>query len=151
METSGGEKMNRKIIGFTTVTIALFMMTIPVLAVPLKAAPYRNFPTQLYLFEKDAEWQVVDGGAWGKLNVDKGVFNGHGLEAGVSYSLYSEAEWGVTMEFMGSDVADSNGNVHIRSDVVATGKVWLVLTSDVTSDQMSAWNPTEYLFEYAVL
>jgi len=26
-------------------------------------------------------------------------------------------------------------------------KIWLVLSDDV-SDQMTGWNPTEYLFEY---
>ena len=138
---------------FGLFAVVFLVMSIgSVAAVPLKAAPYKNFPEHLYLFEKDpVTWQVVDGGAWGKLNVAKGVFNGHGLEPGVCYSLYSEAEWGITMTFMGSDVADGCGNVHISSDVVATGKVWLVLTDDVTCDKMTGWNPTEYLFEYNIL
>ena len=51
----------------------------------------------LYLYEKDNEWNIVDGGAWGKFNYSlsgtgedtmvSGVFNGKGLEPGVCYAL----------------------------------------------------------------
>ena len=49
----------------------------------------------LYLFEKDGEWNVVEGGAWGKMkyNVVSGdfVFNGYGLDAGMDYTLINFA------------------------------------------------------------
>ena len=48
----------------------------------------------LYLYEKDpATWEIVDGGAWGKMKYNLSgpefeyVFNGHGLEAGEDYTL----------------------------------------------------------------
>ena len=45
--------------------------------------------SQLYLYEKDVDWNAIEGGAWGKLKFDSDsfVFNGHGLESGMDYSL----------------------------------------------------------------
>lgn len=42
----------------------------------------RNGKTKhLYLIKKDAEWDIVNNGAWGKMNFkeDMFVFNAHGL------------------------------------------------------------------------
>ena len=47
----------------------------------------------LYLFEKDTSWDVVTGGAWGKMKytlsgpVFEFVFNGHGLMPDANYTL----------------------------------------------------------------
>ena len=112
--------------------------------------------THLYLYEKDSSWNVVDHGAWGKLSFkDNFVFNGHGLDSGDSYTLirYTDPWNGYPISCLGSDVADNGGNVHISGDFVDGGsKVWLVLSEDVNCDTgMTAWNPSEYLFEYSTI
>ena len=45
---------------------------------------------QLYLYEKySSDWSIVEDGAWGKMTYteEKFVFNGHGLESGIDYTL----------------------------------------------------------------
>jgi len=125
----------------------------------------------LYLFEKDpATWEIVEDGAWGRLNYARSgssfdfVFTGHGLVPDSSYSLvYYPDPWpGYGLICLGEGAGDEYGNVRIRNSV-DTGdlpadyddnfgdgaKIWLVLTADVNCDsqQMDFWNPTEYLFE----
>ncbi len=116
----------------------------------------------LYLAEKDpTNFQVVPGGAWGKLVYRRSgrtfdyVFNGHKLDAGIAYTLlYYPDPWpGSGAKCLGSGVADADGNIHIQGtpdtgslpipgDLNAapettteppnTGaKIWLVLTGDV--------------------
>ena len=129
----------------------------------------------LYLYEKDpSTWQIVPGGAWGKMKYNLSgptfqfVFNGHSLEPGEDYTLiYYPDPWpGNGLICLGSATADAYGDVHIQADV-ATGnlpiagdtnspgaKIWLVLSSDVlcgTSSLMVGWNPAEYLFEYQLI
>jgi len=125
----------------------------------------------LYLFEKDpATWEIVEDGAWGRLNYARTgptfdfAFSGHGLVADSSYSLiYYPDPWpAYGLICLGEGVGDEFGNVRIR-DSVDTGdlpadyddnfdvgaKIWLVLSADVDCDGqlMGSWNPTEYLFE----
>jgi hypothetical protein len=129
----------------------------------------------LYLHEKDPEtWEIIEDGAWGKMryNVDGPtfdfVFNGHGLEMGIDYTLmYYPDPWpGQDLICLGEGTADFDGNVHIRGDV-DTGdlpamydenypdgaKIWLVVSDDVDCmmNQMIGWNPTEYLFEFDLI
>jgi hypothetical protein len=66
---------------------------------------------------------------------------------------------------LGTDTASQGGNVHIADRVDSGdipkegdeneegGKIWLVLSSDVDCDgqQMTGWNPAEYLFEYDLM
>ncbi len=129
----------------------------------------------LYLYEKDpATWEIVEGGAWGKMKYNLSgstfdfVFNGHGLNAGDNYTLiYYPDPWpGNDLICLGSGIANGGGNVHIKGSV-NTGdlpieadenykdgaKIWLVLSSDVNcNDQkMKGWQPTEYLFEYDLI
>jgi len=132
---------------------------------------------QLYLHEKDpSTWEIVDGGAWGKMKYNLSgstldlVFNGHGLEAGGDYTLiYYPDPWpGEDLICLGSDAANPGGNVHIKASVdsgdlpasdddnVDDGaKIWLVLSDDVDCDddptRMVGWNPTEYLFEHDLI
>ncbi len=141
----------------TLFIVLLMMLAIPtVLAKPpiyQKArSAYNNFPKNLYLFEKDpSDWSVVDGGAWGKLNDYGRVFNAFHLEPGTSYTLLYDAEWGGTNYIAGQVVTDSQGTIHMKPTGTPTGKVWLVLSSDLSGNTFIAWNPTEYLFEYNVL
>src|SRR5665648_471967 len=124
----------------------------------------------LYLYEKDANWDVVDKGAWGKMKYNLSgemfefVFNGHGLEAGYDYTLiYYPDPWpGNGLICLGSGTANKGGEVHIAESYEGIdflpvvlddnfqegAKIWLVLTSDIECGaSMTGWNPTEYLFE----
>lgn len=126
----------------------------------------------LYLYEKDpATWEIVPGGAWGKMAYDLSgptfdfVFNGHGLGAGDYTLIYYPDPWpGSGLICLGSTAADEYGNVHIAG-AVDTGdlpasidqndgaKIWLVVSGDVDCDtaRMVGWHPTEYLFEYDLI
>lgn len=109
----------------------------------------------LYLYEKDADWVVVAGGAWGKLNYDADsfVFNGHGLEPKTDYTLIRYKDpWPGSPVCLASGTSNKGGNVHLSGDMQEGGpKVWLVSSADVDCDNaaMTGWNPVEYLFEYA--
>jgi len=80
----------------------------------------------LYLYEKDpSTWEIVDGGAWGKLKYNLSgstfdfVFNGHELEAGGDYTLiYYPDPWpGDGLICLGSGTANDDGDVHIMGSV----------------------------------
>lgn len=130
----------------------------------------------LYLVEKDPtnpDWPIVSNGAWGKLTFKdtadgKFVFNGHKLEKKTAYTLiYYPDPWpGNGLMCIGTGTTNNGGNVGIRgtfdfdtipieADTNEGAKIWLVLTSDVDcttgSSKMTAWNPTEYLFEYQLI
>jgi hypothetical protein len=76
----------------------------------------------LYLAEKDATWQVVPGGAWGKLKYNTSgpsfdfVFNGHKLEPGVAYTLmYYPDPWpGIGAICLGEGITDSIGDLQVK-------------------------------------
>jgi len=133
----------------------------------------------LYLYEKDADWKVVEEGAWGKYNYKlaekdentevTGIFNAHGLEAEVSYSLiyYPEVApnpWpaeGVEVFVIGTNTACEFGNVHISGTATIglpdeqpeagdyngqTGdKIWLVLTGDLSEIEEEDGNIHTYI------
>jgi hypothetical protein len=126
----------------------------------------------LYLYEKDSfDWSIEEDGAWGKLMYkgDKFVFNGHGLEVGVDYTLISYKEpWaGCGSKILGIATSNDEGNVHIMGPMptlvvnnyagyttgdyvdVTGSKIWLVPTDDFPTDGecFAGWNPTSYLFE----
>lgn len=111
----------------------------------------------LYLYEKDpSDWSVVEEGAWGKMTYDEDsvVFNGHGLLPGEDYTLieYPEPQttWPWPVNIIASGTANKGGNVHLSGEYeVSSGqKYWLVLTDDLVGNNLSGYNPTEYLFEY---
>lgn len=127
----------------------------------------------LYLHEKDPDtWEIVEDGAWGKMKYNLSgetfdfVFNGHGLEIGLDYTLiYYPDPWpGDGLICLGSGTVNEEGDIHI-AESVDTGnlpiegdendgaKIWLVLTSDVDCDGqlMIGWSPDEYLFEYDLI
>ena len=147
------------------------------LVVPVFAGPAgKSNIIQLYLVEKNpGDWTIVEDGAWGKLTYNKGtgefVFNGHLLEAGVSYALINFArvgnEWPATINVLGSGIANGGGNVHIAGNYAyadldydttpGTGstagyKIWLVLSADIsTAGKLAGWHPGEYLFEFELI
>ena len=139
----------------------LAILLVAAIISPVVAAKQAN---NVYLYEKNpADWTIVPDGAWGKLNYlpDQFVFNGHGLEAGVEYALvYYPDPWpGTGLMVLGSGTANNGGNVHIAGDFdfslipivgdtnTPGAKIWLVLAADQDGNQMTGWNPTEYLFE----
>jgi hypothetical protein len=117
----------------------------------------------LELWEKDLAWNIVEDGAWGKMTYSLSgpefsfVFNGHKLEPGTAYTLiYYPDDW-PNILCLGEGTANRGGNINIKGSV-ATGdlteaKIWLVLSADVDceAEKMTAWNPSGYLFEYAVI
>ena len=129
---------------------------------------------QLYLYEKDPEtWEIVEDGAWGKMIINKGkfVFNGHKLENDTEYALICyQDDWpGTGSMLLGNVTSTGNGNVHMNGTIdyeilpsyvyeidgeeVEGSKIWLVLADDFdeTLTEMTAWNPSEYLFEFDLL
>jgi hypothetical protein len=140
---------------------------------PLKAAANgltkgKGMAYHLYLFTKDSEtWDITEG-AWGKMTIlatGKFVFNGHGLEPGVEYSLinYSPStDWSVEpypnpwpgegSTVLAEGTADEGGNIHLNGNAPEVkGKVWLVPSSDFGEGKMIAWHPETYLFEFDLL
>ena len=122
----------------------------------------------LYLYEKDPDtWGIVEDGAWGKMKYNLSgptfdfVFNGHGLEANIDYSLiyYPEPQttwpWPVTVIASGS--SNGGGNIHLENSYefdadLNDAKIWLVLSEDLNADdELAGWNPTEYLFEHNLI
>lgn len=120
-------------------------------------------PKHMKLVEKDpTDWSVVENGAWGTITYREGqlfVFNGHELEPGENYTLITYGGWPGPVVCMGEGTVNENGDIHIMGetpdellsdDPDIPVKIWLVLSADVNCEagEMTAWNPTEYLFEY---
>lgn len=131
---------------------------------------------QLYLFEKNSDWEIVEDGAWGKMiyneNKDKFVFNGHMLEENMEYSLiYYPNPWpGTGTMVLGTAEADEEGDVHIKGTFdflkIPTetdenynegAKIWLVTSESIFQVEgedyfeFNSWMPEEYLFEYDLI
>jgi hypothetical protein len=132
---------------------------------------------RLYLYEKDPDtWEIVDGGAWGKMKYKlagrtfRFVFNGHGLEPKTEYSLIYYADpWPGNNPgaLIASGTSNRGGNIHLAGspdlgmdlpdaadeNYPDGAKIWLVLSDDYdeTNTKMADWNPTEYLFEHNLI
>ena len=154
------------------VVLVLGLCALPALAKGPNGPAGKSNIAHLYLYEKDpGDWNIVEDGAWGKMKYNLSgptfdfVFNGHELEAGSDYTLiYYPDPWpGTGLICLGFGTANGGGNVHIAASV-DTGdlpiadeendgvKIWLVLSSDVDcAASMTGWNPTEYLFEEALI
>ncbi len=113
--------------------------------------------------------------AWGKMNYNlvgpylKFVFNGHGLEVDMDYTLIyapNYPEWDETgLICLGSGTSDEFGDVHINEriydlcdlpspdDANNGAQLILALTEDVDCDgaAMNAWNSPLYLFGYNLI
>ena len=159
--------MKRIMLVATAVALAVALSVAPVLAKGPSGPSGKSDVGHLYLVEKDpSTWEVVEEGAWGKLNYkcnEDGfsfVFNGHGLEPGASYELMNYVDpWpGNDSQLLASGVANGGGNIHLEGAVDCLraprdadgAKIWLVVADDFDEENelMVGWNPTEYLFEY---
>lgn len=147
----------------TLLTIALMVPTAAVMAAK-GDNPANDNPNNLYLYQKDANWDIVWGGAWGKYNYSlsgttiTGPFNGHGLVPGTGYTLVEYNGW-PTVTVIGKGVADVDGDVHIAGttdlgpggETTGEYKIWLVLSADITAGALNKWNPGSYLFEHNLI
>jgi hypothetical protein len=171
--------------------MGLYVLVIMIIAAFSAPAAFAVGPTgragkspigHLYLFQKDPQtWEIVKGGPWGKMKYRLWgpkfwfVFNGHGLEPGLDYTLiYYPDPWpGEGLICLGTATANDDGNVHIKARVDDTcdlpaefdenaecgggAKIWLVLSDDVDCGDISGepkmigWNPDAYLFEYDLI
>jgi len=160
----------RKYLILVLIVLLISALSVGVLAGKTGQAGKSN-TAHLYLHEKDADWVIVEDGAWGKMKYNLSgsefnfVFNGHGLEIGLEYTLiYYPDPWpGTGLICLGSGTVNEEGDVHIAesidtgdlpiaADTNLGAKIWLVLSADVSCDNnMIGWNPTEYLFEYDLI
>ena len=129
--------------------------------------PYEYTLLNLYEKDGDPDWNIVEDEAQGKMHhgADDFEFWGEGLSIGIQYTLiYYKDPWnGATTsvnQCLSDGTADGDGNIHLlgsydfslipeSGDANAGAKIWLVLSDDVDcpTGGLSAWNPTEYLFE----
>lgn len=122
----------------------------------------------LILYPKDpSDWSYVMDSAYGKLTYKKNgkfVFNGHGLVVDTDYCLINWGGWGEDAIILGTATAVGDGHVHMAGSIDYTNllddpddardddfKIWLVPCGDMTDNKLTAWNPTDYLFEYDIL
>jgi hypothetical protein len=173
----------KKYLILVLIVLLIGALTVAVLADKKLEAGKSNI-AHLYLYEKEnfveGGWDIVDGGAWGKMKYNQSgstfdfVFNGHGLEAGVDYTLiyYPDKDGNLWPRLdiicLGSGTANGGGEVHIMGsvdtgdlpdplvDINEGAKIWLILSNDELycgedSAKMVGWNPTEYLFEYELI
>ncbi len=154
----------KRVIGIVLLVAVLLTLGVSPVFAAKGDNPANDNPNNLYLYQKDANWDIVWGGAWGKYNYSlsgttiKGPFNGHGLVPGTGYTLVEYNGWpGVTV--IGSGVADVDGNVHIAGtanlgpggETTGKYKIWLVLSSDVSGGSLISWNQSAYLFEHNLI
>lgn len=155
----------KKKIAALAATGALLLSVAAVLAAPGgKDNPANDNPQNLYLYEKDAGWEIVWDGAWGKYNYKlsgenlSGVFNGHGLVPGTDYTLVEYDSW-PNVTVIGSDMADAAGNVHIAGtagvgpggEILGKYKIWLVRSSEITAEALNTWPLNGALFEHNLI
>ncbi len=166
--------MKKLIIGLVAALTLVSLMAVPVFAAGKDGPAGNSNIGHLYLYEKDAStWEIVENGAWGKMTYNLSgetfdlVFNGKGLDAREDYSLiyYADPWPGTGGALLASGIANNGGNLNLKaSEDVGNipvdedankdgGKIWLVLTADYDADagKMTAWNPTKYLFENALI
>ena len=131
--------MKKILILVVVVAMMTALIAAPVMAAGKNGQSGKSNVGHVYLYEKDADWEAVAGGAWGKYNYKlsgegagtmvSGVFNGKGLVAGCDYSLiyYPEVApnpWpagGTAVVVIGSDTANKGGNVHITGTACIGG------------------------------
>ena len=164
----------RKYLILVLIVLLIGALTVGVLAGKGKTGQAgKSNIAHLYLHEKNPDtWLIVEDGAWGKMKYNLSgpefdfVFNGHGLEIGLEYTLiYYPDPWpGEGLICLGSGTVNEEGNIHIAESVDIGdlpidadendgAKIWLVLSADVDCDNniMIGWNQAEYLFEYDLI
>ncbi len=113
----------------------------------------------LVLENKDVDWNPIIDGRWGLLTWNSASrafnFNGHGLNGSADYSLiyYSEPQtiWPWPIMVLDNGSSTTGGTISLSGTMpqnLSGAKIWLVESGDVnTNEQMSGWNPSNYLFE----
>ncbi len=161
--------MKKKIMMIAVVALLAGLLVVPVIAKGPDGQSGKSNVGHLYLYEKDADWVIIEGGAWGKMKYNMSgltfdfVFNGHNLPIGVDYTLIyfqesvppGEQPWPFSVICLGSGTSNTEGNVHIAGSVDPgvsfDSKIWLVLTGDLecvgVDGTMTAWTQAAYLFE----
>jgi hypothetical protein len=128
----------------------------------------------LCLYEKDANWDIVPGGACGTMVYNASgdeldvKLNACGLTANKDFTLiYYPDPWpGDGLICLGSATTDAAGcltidpaaqdigtDLPIATDTNPGAKIWLVLSADVDcpNAKMVGWNASEYLFEFDLI
>lgn len=166
--------MKKLLIVAIMMTVLLSLIVVPaVLAAGKDGQAGKSNVGHLYLYQKDSStWQIVPGGAWGKMTYNLAgptfdyVFNGHKLSPNTGYSLIYYADpWPGNKPgaLIANGTSNSDGNVNLVGSVELNtdlpnaadanypggAKIWLVLSSDYNSalTKMVGWTPTKYLFE----
>lgn len=156
--------MKKALILTAVAALLLSLAVVPVTLAEKRDNPANDKPNTLYLYEKDANWNIVWDGAWGKMSFKLDgttldfVFNGHGLEKNTAYTLISYTDpWPGSPLCLAAGTSNGGGNINLQG-VVDLGKsegikLWLVLSSDVDCSipAMIGWNPGEYLFEHNLI
>jgi len=157
--------MKKLVLVSITALVVLTLVAVPALAGKHDKVGKSNVG-HLYLYEKDSSWEIVPGGAWGKMKYNLSgptfdfVFNGHGLQASTPYSLiyYPEPQttWPWPVEAIAHGNANAGGDIHMAgshdfNQDLTDFKIWLVLTDDIRGGSLSGWNPTDYLFEHNLI
>lgn len=160
----------------TIVVVACLVVGLAIAAYAAKSAPAgKSNVGHLYLYEKDpVSWEIVDGGAWGKMKYNLSgeefeyVFNGHELDPNTAYSLIYYADpWPGNNPgaCIATGIPNAGGQLHLEGSIdlgidlpdsadanYADGaKIWLVPSSDHDGTGMTAWNPTDYLYEHDLI
>lgn len=167
--------MYKKLTMLFALVIVMSLMLTPAFAKGKSGQAGKSNVGHLYLYEKDGEpdWNIVEGGAWGKMKYNLSgstfdfVFNGHSLAIGQDYTLiYYPDPWpGDGLICLGSGITNEGGNVHIQGsadtgdlpnqdvDINEGAKIWLVLSDDVNCQgaKMVDWDASAYLFEYYLI
>ena len=156
----------RKVLLLTSVASLLVSLVAAPMVMANGDTPANDKANTLYLYEKDADWNIVWDGAWGKMSFDLTettidfVFNGHGLEKKTDYSLIyypkPQTTWPWPVQVLASGTSNGGGNINLRGSAdlgVSEGiTIWLVLSDDINGDgALAGWNPGEYLFEHNVV
>lgn len=121
-------------------------------------APAGTGKKKLLLFAKDpASWQIVKGGASGKLvyRESRGSFalSAAGLQPRASYALVRIEEKPPGGQVLARGVSDSLGRIELSGTWRDwSRKFWLVAGEDVSGSvggaaALRAWHPSRYLFE----
>lgn len=119
--------------------------------------------------KNSTSWEPIDGGAFGSLmyQTDKFVFNGHGLEPNISYTLVDYTEnWVGDEQILGSAVSTKTGKIQIKGKATTLTpyeytdgeyagqvgtKIWLVPTDCMTGADITVWSPDRFLFETSLV
>src|SRR3989339_622797 len=83
-------------------------------------------------------------------------FEGYAPSASTSYTLVVGTDPWFSGKTIDTAVSGADGSITLNGDVelstdLKDKKVWLVLTADWNEAGMTAWNPTQYLFETGLI